>query len=965
MPQVLPMPFCRGSRTSDTPRRFAPPLLIEGNQAPTTKVPSMKRGARQGGVCWGLFSIIRIIPNLNSWPQHLNPSGPTLVHPFPASPAQSALFLLVLPLLSPHFSLWLDHNHPAYWAGTGLATAVFVGWVLSALWTERRASPGPDLAESGWRSALVLLLLLAAWRWPLWFYPGGYNPDESQLVAGALTLAHDPVFWRSVDGFTGGPLDFGVLLWVRLLTLPVNFLTARLTGLLLVWGALVFTYRLLRLYQPRAPARLALLPAAVFFAIVTQDDFIHYSTEHLPIFVLACACYLLVRKEPDTTGHRASWWAGGAVIGLLPWTKLQAVPFVPALLLWAAATLWWHPGLEAARRWRFSRELLLAALVPNLVGLGLVAATGVWPVFLRSYLLQNVTYVSSGMTMVQVWHIMAESLNSTWHFQACFVLPGLVALAGSLAGRPLGLWRRGLWWLGLILFAAAAMAVLTPRRPAAHYLLFLVIPLTCWSGAVLGAIWQKRDRRWFRLSFAAIWLLLAGVGPLALRWHQPIPEMVNHLAEFQARPLTAVGRITQAFARPDDSLAVWGWMCDFYVETGLRQGARQAVTHLCIQPSPRLDAYRAEFLDDVRHNRPAVFVDAVGPTADFFRNRNQEGHETFPALAAFVRENYVEVMDLEYARVYVRADRYAANRHDAAHLLALAETGRPVRGKPGPEPLGLDHAGLPGNVIDGRPVRMMLPRAEISWPLRGTEREFHFECGYDPRAYLEGDGNGTLFTAELATPSGAVYQVYSRLLDPVHQASDRGLVRDHFPLPPVPAGARLILRTSPGPEENSVWDWAYLASAAFVHSPLYAPGQFPGFNRLPDTVTSDVAYVTVEGDQPVLALHAPASLAFQLHGGERSLAFDFGFRAGAYRNGGNTDGAGYRVALRRAGQPDAILLQRVLQPVNQPADQGNQHADLLLPGDIEAGAELVLTIDPGPHGSPAWDWTCVANLQVR
>ena len=35
----------------DTPRRGAPPLCIEGNQTSAAEVPSMKRGARQGGVC--------------------------------------------------------------------------------------------------------------------------------------------------------------------------------------------------------------------------------------------------------------------------------------------------------------------------------------------------------------------------------------------------------------------------------------------------------------------------------------------------------------------------------------------------------------------------------------------------------------------------------------------------------------------------------------------------------------------------------------------------------------------------------------------------------------------------------------------------------------------------------------------------------------------------------------------------
>ena len=51
-------------------------------------------------------------------------------------------------------------------------------------------------------------LFLLAWRWPFLLQASEYNPDESQLLAGALTLTRDPVFWRSVDGTTSGPLNF-------------------------------------------------------------------------------------------------------------------------------------------------------------------------------------------------------------------------------------------------------------------------------------------------------------------------------------------------------------------------------------------------------------------------------------------------------------------------------------------------------------------------------------------------------------------------------------------------------------------------------------------------------------------------------------------------------------------------------------------------------------------------------------
>ena len=436
-------------------------------------------------------------------------------------------------MLSTRLILWLDHNHPVYWTAAGLATVVFVGWVLGALRAEDPEHPAPPLGAGWWRTALVLFLLLAAWRWPLWFNPANFNPDESQIVAGAQALVHDPVFWRSVDGSTAGPLNFYVLLWVKLVGAPVNFLTARLTGLLLIWGTLVFSYGLLRLFLARAPVRLALLPVALFFAIVTQDDFVHYSTEHLSLFLLASSTFLLIRRHDTGAGGRGAWWAGGVGLGLLPWAKLQAIPLGAAVVIWLGFALWNDPDLSVAEKRRRGRDLLLAGLAPSLLFLGLIAASGVWPFFLQSYIRQNFHYVATDNSLAYLWQTTCRSLNLTWHFQACMSGPLLIALVGSLLRRPAPGHLRALWRLGGLLFLAALAAVLIPRRPFAHYLLFLVLPLLVWSGAVIGNWWSHVGiRRWL----VAACLLLGGILPLVVRLTQPVPDMLDRLKESRLHP---------------------------------------------------------------------------------------------------------------------------------------------------------------------------------------------------------------------------------------------------------------------------------------------------------------------------------------------------------------------------------------------------------------------------------------------
>ncbi|MEZ4905561.1 MAG: hypothetical protein R2822_29255 [Spirosomataceae bacterium] len=54
---------------------------------------------------------------------------------------------------------------------------------------------------------LAAFLLVIFMRLPILVFNQEINPDESQMIAHALTLKQFPVYWQSVDGTTIGPLD--------------------------------------------------------------------------------------------------------------------------------------------------------------------------------------------------------------------------------------------------------------------------------------------------------------------------------------------------------------------------------------------------------------------------------------------------------------------------------------------------------------------------------------------------------------------------------------------------------------------------------------------------------------------------------------------------------------------------------------------------------------------------------------
>ena len=94
---------------------------------------------------------------------------------------------------------WLDLHPGCYWAFAFGPTAVLLSWIALLVWQESSSPAGRR--RVGWADAVALFLFLLAWRWPFLLVADELNPDESQLIAGAITLfavvtaAHRQIGW--------------------------------------------------------------------------------------------------------------------------------------------------------------------------------------------------------------------------------------------------------------------------------------------------------------------------------------------------------------------------------------------------------------------------------------------------------------------------------------------------------------------------------------------------------------------------------------------------------------------------------------------------------------------------------------------------------------------------------------------------------------------------------------------------
>src|ERR1019366_9391905 len=248
---------------------------------------------------------------------------------------------------------------------TALLHPAALGWALLLLaiaWSLRTSREPEASAGLGWRWRALAAVTLLGFRWPMLWVQHQLNPDESQLIAGALTLRHDPVFWRSVDGGTAGPLDYYPLLPAAWVDGFASYAAARLIALTVVFGAVVFGGETLALLAGAALARIAMLPALAAIAFTTTPDFAHYSTELIPALLLAAAGYVAGRRL--LTPAPRQLWLIALLLGGVPWAKLQAAPL--ACVLWLLVTVHEY----RAGRTRSWLPLVAGGLLPTLVCLG-------------------------------------------------------------------------------------------------------------------------------------------------------------------------------------------------------------------------------------------------------------------------------------------------------------------------------------------------------------------------------------------------------------------------------------------------------------------------------------------------------------------------------------------------------------------------------------------------------------------
>ncbi|MEI6713445.1 MAG: hypothetical protein WCO60_06815 [Verrucomicrobiota bacterium] len=499
---------------------------------------------------------------------------------------------------------------------------------------------------------VLLAIAFPLWRWCSLTYNGEINVDESMVLTQALKYQDDLMPWRAVVADAGGPLNTWVLFWAKPLGLGFGYLTARLTGLFLMFALSTLTVLTLGELLRKKHALLFSIPLLTLLLGTLNLDFLHFSSEQFPAAICAGVLWLLFKQFKHPEKWRA--YTIGALCGALPFTKIQVVPGAFFLFFMGLSL----PFLRKKFRADLKQNTILLATgglsIPALILIP-VAISGVWSDFIHFYIRFAIGYKNnvnkpldfSILTLGDIGYTVLLFGSLLLIFATAIFLFGKT-LTSKPKQRPVIL-HRFVVALGLTgYFASLVYAVIKSGFGFPHYLMFLLAPTL-----VMGAAWIAilTTSRPFQKTPATLlrYALLIFTGVMAIQLTNFSIKNARFLSNW-GQEVHPVAEFLKTRCTASDHIAIWGWASKLNVLTQMPPATRFAHTAAVTDPSPEFNRHRETFIADLQASRPKVFLDAV----DEFRWYSwppgvAARHTMIPELSTWIFKNYDFVTEIQTA----------------------------------------------------------------------------------------------------------------------------------------------------------------------------------------------------------------------------------------------------------------------------------------------------------------------------
>lgn len=493
----------------------------------------------------------------------------------------------------------------------------------------------------------MYLIVLLMMRMPAIVYNHLFNPDENLFIVGAMTLAQEPIYWDSVDGCTSGPLNFYIItLFCELFHQPYDYISGRTVGILLMLGSIIFYFLSLKKLFSTNISFISLLPAVSFLATTTYSDFIHFSSEHLPIFLLGIIAFLYSKIATETQAKPLTLFVMGLIAGLITLTKLQAIPIAFCLIL---VTYWLIYTKHKLHFLKLALWLTTGGLIVFIMTFAWAIQFDVAEKIWIYYLKNNLSYGSKTNLLATIYHSLFDKINIFIRIIA--VLGLILSVYYFIIKRQFKLSIQGIFVVMLVM--STLLSVYKTGHVFHHYLLFLIFPAT-----YLYAFFLKELSLFSQKGITTLILIVITTTVFGKTLKYPLNNQFIS-ANSPQRPLeiSATSKEIMKYLRADEPLVIWGDDGRLYLETKRIQGITWSNSHWGMYSDSLQRHFEDEFIKKFTEKPFPVFVDAH-PTKGTFMTRDKLGFETKPTLKKLIDSAYTLVSEFDEKRVYVRNERF-------------------------------------------------------------------------------------------------------------------------------------------------------------------------------------------------------------------------------------------------------------------------------------------------------------------
>lgn len=577
-----------------------------------------------------------------------------------------------------------------FWRSVSLLCLFFVS--LSPIYlSTRRKHLNRIYLEIGFLAAALFALFI--WRGPAILLNTQINSDESFIISGAICLANDPIPWHSVDPLTTGPLNILVHMWTFLFGFVPNYSSLRWSTLILIFITIYCIRRVAQAILSLNLSYLAALPCLLFYCLAAEDDFVHASTEHLSVTLIATASVLALPLWYGNASFRRCFLVG-FLLGAVPFAKLQAVPIAlvvgvffcicslltkriglivsmmsGALVIPSAFILLAYFGGALKEMWirYFAQNLFYSA--PHNNNLGKIEVFRNLLIYSDQFILYFAWMVGCLLAALPFLLRIVPStcsdqssltpcarnfpsivlgqnskskgkkkssklqLDTNYSLNSVVESPKLHTVVPSpvLLCMALGVWA-----------SACFYSVVKSGYIFPHYLVLILFPIAIFGLFGLGIIHKHAG------SFAVMVGIFLGCAPPLVKWCVNENPYNNYIAALKSGSdfRDELSHLISQHLKSGESLGIWGESLKYFAETQTKSATRDLIaSNMLLQGNPYSSHLLNIYLEDIKKNRPKIFIDTSSDINNIhnFIPLEQRRHTNFPALRDFIFENYEKI----------------------------------------------------------------------------------------------------------------------------------------------------------------------------------------------------------------------------------------------------------------------------------------------------------------------------------